>query len=192
MISEKDLANVPSEHRATVLAEVEAARRDYVAVPMSSEQRVLWQRVAKLLKSAAVTELRQLASRIDFRNLPDPGFIDPISADRDWLPRMIKYLTTGVPVAVAYADLCKPRERLYSRLFRAWTAAGGELSVSETGPLVTFMQNVTDDLFARPISGEAIKKAVRREKARRRIGAAPARFEGQGGLIADGTVIKAE
>jgi len=144
-----------------------------------------------LLNSAAVTQLCQLVPRIDFSNLPDPGFIGPHSPPHEWLPRISEYLTKGGPVAAAYADLCKPRERFYSRLLRTWTGAGFKLSASATGPLVRFVQDATNDLFPKPLTGDAIKGIARREWERRRIGAAPATFEGQGGLIADADEVKA-
>jgi hypothetical protein len=121
-----------------------------------------------LLKSAAVTELCNLVSRVDLNELPDPSFVDPL-ADRNWLPRMAQYLSRGAKIAKAYADLSKPPERLYARLFRIWTEAGFKLSKSATGPLVRFMQDVTNDLFSRQITGEAIKKAVIRERERRKM-----------------------
>lgn len=197
MISELDwvriLAVFPVERRASVRSEVEIAREKYVADQKQKpgEQRKLWQRLAKLLQSAAVTELRQIAPRIELNNLPDPGFIDPLSPDREWLAHLTEYLTKAPPVARAYADLCKPRERFYAALFRTGTNAGLKLSVSATGPLVKFVQDVSDDFFTKPVTGEAIKKAVRRELSRRRIGAAT-NLSGQGGgFIGDAQVITA-
>src|SRR5262249_2290873 len=134
------------------------------------EQRKLWQRIAKLLKSAAVTELCQLVSRIDLDKLPDPSFVDPL-ADRTGLSIMTEYMTRGPKIAAAYADLSKPRERLYARLFRTWTEAGLKLSKSAVGPLVRFIQDVTNDLFRTQITGEAIKKAIKRELKRRKMNA---------------------
>jgi hypothetical protein len=203
VITEKDWARIlsafPAAHQVTVRAKIEAARQDYVRDQQQNpgeqrkrrkpgEQRELWQQIAKLLKSAAVTKLCQLASRIDLNRLPDPGFVDPV-ADRNWLPRMTEYLTRGKPIAAAYADLSKPRELLYARLIRAWTEAGLKLSKSATGPLARFVQDVTNDLFPRPITGEAIKKAVLRERARRRMNAT-VKIESKSFVIADATVMK--
>jgi hypothetical protein len=111
------LAVFPVERRVFVRSEVEIARKKYVADQKQKpgEQRKLWQHLAKLLRkllrSAAVTELRQIVPRIELNNLPDPGFIDPLSPDREWLAHLTEYLTKAPPVARAYADLCKPRER---------------------------------------------------------------------------------
>ena len=44
-----------------------------------------------------------------------------------------------------------------------------KLSASATGPLARFVQDVTADLFPRQITGEAIKKAVIRERERRKM-----------------------
>jgi hypothetical protein len=184
----------PVGRREAIRVEIEVARNAFLADEQrgSNEQRELWQRIAVLLNSAAVTELRQLVPRIDFNNLPDPGFIGPHSPPHEWLLRLSESLTKGGPVAAAYADLCKPRERFYSRLLRTWTGAGFKLSVSATGPLVRFVQDATNDLFPEQLTGDAIKEIVRREWERRRIGAAPATFEGQGGLSADADVVKAK
>jgi hypothetical protein len=163
------LGAFPAAHQATARANIEATLRDYVRDRQQkpAEQRRLWQRIAKLLKSAAVRELCQLASRVDLNNLPDPSFVDPV-ADRNWLPLMTECLTRGKQIAAAYADLSKPRELLYSRLIRTWTEAGLKLSASTSGPLARFVHDVTDDLFPTQITGEAIKKVVSRERLRRR------------------------
>jgi hypothetical protein len=175
MITEEECPSVlrafPVAHQVTAREKIEAARRDYDQQQKSGEQYKLWQQIAKLLKSPQVTKLCQLASRVDLNKLPDPSFVDPLAPDRNWLPRMTEYLTRGAKIAEAYAELSKPRERLYAGLFRSWTEAGLKLSASATGPLARFVQDVTNDLFPRPITGEAIKKAVSRERARRRMNA---------------------
>jgi len=92
-------------------------------------------------------------------------------------------------ITAAYADLSKPSERLYARLFRIWTQAGLKLSASATGPLARFVQDVTADLFPRQITGEAIKKAVSRERSRRRMNAMVG-ITPQTSVTADATVIE--
>jgi hypothetical protein len=182
----------PEAHQATVRTKIEAAREDYLRDQRQKpgEQRKLWQRIAKLLNSAAVTELCQLVPRVDLNELPDPGFIDPLAPDHNWLPQMTEYLSQGRKIVKAYADLSKPRERLYARLFRIWTEASLELSTSAVGPLVRFVQDVTNDLFPTPITGEAIKKAVPREHARRRIKALAMMIKIKTSVTADATIIK--
>jgi hypothetical protein len=174
VITEEEWASIldafPAAHQVPARAKIEAAFREYARDQRQKpgEQRKLWQRIAKLLKSAAVRELRQLASQVNLDKLPDPSFVDPL-ADRNWLPLMTQYLTRGEQIAVAYADLSKPRELLYTRLIRTWTEAGLCLKTSATGPLARFMLDVTDNLFPKPITGAAIKKIVSRERARRRM-----------------------
>ena len=175
MITEEEWSSIlrafPAAQQVTVRDEIEAARGLYLRDQRQpGEQRKLWQRITKLLKSAAVTKLCQLVSRVDLNELPDPSFVDPL-ADCNWLPRMTGYLSRGAKITAAYADLSKPSERLYARLFRIWTQAGLKLSASATGPLARFVQDVTADLFPRQITGEAIKKAVSRERSRRRMNA---------------------
>ena len=193
MITEEKWSRIlrafPAAQQVTARAEIEAARELYLRDRRQpGEQRNLWQRITKLLKSAAVTKLCQLVSRVDLNELPDPSFVDPL-ADRNWLPRMTGYLSRGAKVTAAYADLSTPPERLYARLFRIWTQARLKLSASTTGPLARFVQDVTDDLFPRQITGEAIKKAVSRERARRRMNAM-VRITPQTRVTAAATVIE--
>jgi hypothetical protein len=200
------LAAFPAKHRVAVRAEIEAARKDYeqqiaetgprqsrrrrlAARKPSGKQRELWQRIAKLLESAAVRELRQLIPRVDLNKLPDPSFVDPLAPDRHWLPRLKEYLSRGAKIAKAYADLSRPPERLYARLFRIWTEAGLKLSVSANGPLARFVQDVTDHLLPRRITGDAVKIAVLRELERRRM-KATLKIGARSFVIFDNTIIK--
>jgi hypothetical protein len=172
VITEKDwpriLAAFPVAHRIAARAKIEARRRDYLRDRRQkpAEQHKVWKRIAKLLKSASVRELCQLVSRVDLNKLRDPSFLDPL-VDHNWLPRMTQYLSRGAKIAAVYADLSHPQEQLYAGLFRTWTEAGRKLSISATGPLVRFVQDVTNDLF--PITGDGIKKAVSRELVRRQL-----------------------
>jgi hypothetical protein len=167
-------------------AEIEAAAGEYLR-GSSARERARWQRVAKLMKkSAAITELRKLARRIDYRSLPDPGSVDALAPPKDWLLHLAYYLTRGQQLAAVYADLCQPRERLYARLFRIWP---GKLSVSASGPQVEFLQKVLGKLLPRPITDEALKQAAKRERARRRI-LTTAKMGGRSSFKADATVIR--
>jgi len=177
---------LPGIDRLVARAEIEAAARDYLRGQGSARERALWQRVAKLMKGAAITELRELARRIDYRSLPDPGSVDALAPPKDWLPRLADYLTRGQQLATAYADLCQPRERLYARLFRIWP---GKLSVSANGPQVEFLQKVLGRLLPRPITDGALKQAAKRERTRRRI-LATAKMGGRSSFKADATVIR--
>jgi hypothetical protein len=194
MITEKEWASIlsefPAAHQVTARTKIEVTLRDYARDQRQKpgEQRKLWQRIAKLLKSASVRELCQLASRIDLNKLPDPSFVDPL-AHPNWLPLMKEYLTHGEQIAAAYAELSKPRELLYARLIRTWTEAGLRLSASETGPLTRFLQDVTNNIFPTHITGHAIKKIVSRERARRRM-RAMVRITAQSSVILDETKIK--
>jgi hypothetical protein len=185
------LSEIPSEHHAAVRTWVEEAIRDYKAGEQSMwvEQQRLWKRVAALAKSKAARELRQVIPKIDLSELPDPGFLGASAADWPWLARLADYLTKAPEVANGFADLWKPRERLYARLFRAWTTIGLRLSVSAKGPLVRFIQAVTDTVFPDTITGDAVSKAVQREQRRRRI-FADADLMGRGAQMADAQVIK--
>ena len=109
MITEEEWSSIlrafPAAQQVTVRDEIEAARGLYLRDQRQpGEQRKLWQRITKLLKSAAVTKLCQLVSRVDLNELPDPSFVDPL-ADCNWLPRMTGYLSRGAKITAAYADL---------------------------------------------------------------------------------------
>jgi hypothetical protein len=194
VITEEEWASIlhefPAAHQVTARAKIEATLKDYARDQRQKpgEQRKQWQRIAKLLKSKAVTELCQLARQIDLKKLPDPSFVDPL-ADPNWLPLVREYLIRGEQIATAYADLSKPRELLYARLIRTWTEAGLRLSTSESGPLTRFLQDVTDNLFPTTITGDAIKKIVIRERTRRQM-RATVRFEAHSSFTLDGTLIK--
>ena len=181
----------PGSDLRRVRGAVEDATKDYQHQSISAEQKELWQQVANLGESAAVTKLCHIGQRIDLTNLPDPGWIDGAAPDRNWLPRLIEHLAKSKEFATAFAKISNPRERLYARLFRIWTDAGGKLKRSSSGPLVDFVQPVTSTLFDsdEPLTGEAIKKAAGRQQKRRRIFAA-ASHAGKAGLHADAFIPK--
>jgi hypothetical protein len=167
-----------------VCAQVEAAIAEYLAPEHKSaaRQRRLWRRVAKLAASKHV----ELCRIIQDLGAPDSFWTGEFRQDPDWLSRLAADLSEARTRALAFAELYKPRERLFSRLFRAWTAPGTKLSISSSGKLVRFIQAATDGVLPKPIGGEAVKKAAQRENSRRQILCA-AEFRGEVDFTADAT-----
>jgi hypothetical protein len=168
------LAEVPADRHACVRAQVEAAVAEYQATDAGSAEhrRELWRELARTAKLEGAKKLRNAIRDIGPADplIPDPGFADPFAPDPDWLPRLEHELAMLPQLATAIADLYKPDERLYSRLFRAWTDSPGvELSISSDGPQTRFLQKILDPLFEDAVDGERLKKAAERERGRRRI-----------------------
>jgi hypothetical protein len=170
----------------SVRDQVEAALAEYRAPEDKSaaRRRWLWRRVAQISRS----KQRELYEIVQIIGTPDPFWTGEFLQDPNWLPRLAADLSEARVKALAWAELYKPRERLFSRLFRVWTAAGMKLADSSSGPLVRFVQAVTDGVFSKPLTGDAVKKAAQRELERRRVLGA-AQFRGEGNLTAHADVI---
>lgn len=145
---------------AAVRAKVEAAIAEYQCGG-AELKRKLWLELERQARSKSVEKIRGLIRRIGpfDPELPDPGFMGASAPNTTWLPRLGDELSRLSELASAHADLYKPRERLVSRLCRAWP---GQLSISSEGPLTRFLEKILDGLsvYKDGADGETIKKII--------------------------------
>jgi hypothetical protein len=174
--------------RAGVRQAIEAAVREYVDGANRDEQfRRLWLQIKRTAGSRQIEKLCRAI--LQLKTFP----LDPVAEAMLRQVEALARMRSDADLRAAIYLSTARRGRFMSRLSLVWTGMGkSDLPISDTGPFVDFMAAITALVFSRPLDGSAVKRFVKREKARREtLLVLDQLFVGEGGIKADSFVIDA-
>jgi hypothetical protein len=142
---------------------VEVAIREYVGgADRDQRLRDVLQRIERHADSQTVRKLRQ-----DILELEK---LSPDSQAEAALRQLLIQVRSQAKVRAAVYLSTNRRSRFMAQIAVIWTnVAKGKLPISEDSRFVDFLAAIYERVESRPLTGDGVKKFVRREKARRDV-----------------------